>query len=59
MGGEAAGRGSGRWELWNKIMDQSRSHFEAVYARMNILLKREHERGESFYNQFLADVVPN
>ena len=44
-------------ELWTKIMDQSRSHFEAIYKRMNILLKREHERGESFYNQFLGDVV--
>ena len=44
-------------ELWTRIMDQSRLHFEQLYHRMNILLKREHERGESFYNPLLADVV--
>lgn len=52
QGGDARAR-----ELWTKIMDQSRKHFEAIYQRMDIKLKREHERGESFYNQFLADVV--
>ena len=44
-------------ELWQRIMEESRKHFEALYKRMGILLKREHERGESFYNPLLADVV--
>ena len=44
-------------ELWTRIMDQSRSHFEALYKRMGILLTRSDERGESFYNPLLGDVV--
>ncbi len=43
--------------LWQVIMRESRHHFEAIYDRMNVLLRPEHERGESFYNPFLADVV--
>jgi arginyl-tRNA synthetase len=43
--------------LWQMIMRESRHHFEAIYERMNVLLRPEHERGESFYNPFLADVV--
>ena len=43
--------------LWTKIMDQSRRHFEALYRRMNIRLTRADERGESFYNPLLAEVV--
>ena len=44
-------------ELWQKIIDESRLHFETIYHRMHIQLRREHERGESFYNPLLADVV--
>ena len=44
-------------ELWTRIMDQSSLHLEQLYPPMNILLKRQHERGESFYNPLLADVV--
>jgi arginyl-tRNA synthetase len=43
--------------LWRTIIDESRRHFERVYARMNVQLVREHERGESYYNPMLADVV--
>ncbi len=43
--------------LWRKIIEQSRLHFEAIYQRMNVVLRREHERGESFYNPLLADTV--
>jgi arginyl-tRNA synthetase len=43
--------------LWKKIIEESRRHFEAIYDRMNVRLRPEHERGESFYNPFLADVV--
>lgn len=44
-------------KLWQKIIDESRLHFEAIYRRMNIMLRREDERGESFYNPLLPDVV--
>ena len=43
--------------LWKKIIEESRRHFEAIYDRMNVRLRPDHERGESFYNPFLADVV--
>ena len=43
--------------LWQKIIDESRSHFEAIYQKMDIKLRREDERGESFYNPLLGDVV--
>jgi arginyl-tRNA synthetase len=43
-----------RWQL---IVDESRVHFEAVYKRLGVKLTRTDERGESFYNPFLADVV--
>ena len=43
--------------LWRRIIDESRGHFEAIYKRMNVRLGRENERGESFYNPLLAEVV--
>jgi len=43
--------------LWRRIVDESRRHFERVYERMSVSLRREDERGESFYNPMLADVV--
>jgi arginyl-tRNA synthetase len=43
--------------LWTRIVDESRRHFQPIYQRMNITLRPEHERGESFYNPMLADTV--
>jgi len=43
--------------LWAKIVDETRRHFQPIYERLGVSLTREHERGESFYNKFLADVV--
>jgi arginyl-tRNA synthetase len=42
---------------WRGIVAGTRSHYEPLYDRLNVKLRREHERGESFYNPFLADVV--
>lgn len=39
---------------WNLICDLSRMEFQKVYDRLDIKLE---ERGESFYNPFLPDVV--
>jgi arginyl-tRNA synthetase len=43
--------------LWQRIIQQSRSHFQAVYDRMDIKLTAADERGESFYNPELPKVV--
>jgi arginyl-tRNA synthetase len=43
--------------LWEKILGETRRHFEEIYRRMNLTVPREAERGESFYNPLLADTV--
>jgi arginyl-tRNA synthetase len=42
---------------WERIVDWSRNEIYPIYKKINVTLKREDERGESFYNQFLPDVV--
>jgi len=42
---------------WKQIVDETRRHFQAVYDRLKIKLTPADERGESFYNPMLADVV--
>jgi arginyl-tRNA synthetase len=42
---------------WKAIVDDTRRHYQPVYERLGVGLRVEHERGESFYNQYLADVV--
>lgn len=39
---------------WQLLCEQSRREFQKIYDTLNIQLE---ERGESFYNQFLSDVV--
>jgi arginyl-tRNA synthetase len=39
---------------WQLLCEQSRREFQKIYDALNIQLE---ERGESFYNQFLSDVV--
>lgn len=41
-------------QAWNALCEQSRREFQKLYDRLDIQLQ---ERGESFYNPFLADVV--
>jgi arginyl-tRNA synthetase len=41
-------------KAWNLLCDQSRREFQIIYDRLNIQLT---ERGESFYNPYLAAVV--
>ncbi len=43
--------------LWQKILEETRRHFEDIYARMNLTIAREAERGESFYNPMLLETV--
>lgn len=41
-------------EAWQRICDASRREFEAIYKRLGVNLT---ERGESYYNPMLKDVV--
>lgn len=43
--------------VWRGIVTETRKQYQSIYARLNVKLREEHERGESFYNPFLADVV--
>ncbi len=49
--------GADELAMWKRIVDESRAHFQPLYDRMHVSLGRDHERGESFYNPMLADVV--
>ncbi|HEV2296707.1 MAG TPA: arginine--tRNA ligase [Tepidisphaeraceae bacterium] len=52
-------QGGGAEELaaWKLIVDETRRDYQPVYERLGVKLRPEHERGESFYNQRLGDVV--
>jgi arginyl-tRNA synthetase len=41
-------------QAWKRICDASRTEFEKIYSRLGVTIQ---ERGESFYNPFLGDVV--
>jgi arginyl-tRNA synthetase len=44
-------------ELWQMIVAKSKKHYQKVYNLLQVSLKEEHVRGESFYKDMLADVV--
>jgi arginyl-tRNA synthetase len=43
--------------LWSRIVEETRRHYQPIYERLNVTLKPENERGESFYNPMLAETV--
>ncbi|XZG68829.1 arginine--tRNA ligase [Chitinibacteraceae bacterium HSL-7] len=43
--------------LWERFLDVSLKHCEAVYAQLGVQLTRDDVRGESAYNDDLANVV--
>jgi arginyl-tRNA synthetase len=43
--------------LWNALVEESLSHFDAVYAKLGVSLGRQDVVGESFYNDLLPVVV--
>ncbi|NQV35800.1 MAG: arginine--tRNA ligase, partial [Phycisphaeraceae bacterium] len=43
--------------VWQRIVDESRRHYQPVYELLSVRLTQENERGESFYNDLLAPVV--
>ncbi|HTW93422.1 MAG TPA: arginine--tRNA ligase [Tepidisphaeraceae bacterium] len=44
-------------ELWQDIVDETRRHYEPLYERLGVKLKRSDERAESAYNSDLPIVV--
>ncbi len=43
--------------LWQALIDISKRHFNANYAKLGVLLRDEHLRGESFYNPLLPQIA--
>ena len=43
--------------LWRRIIEETRRHYQPIYDRLKVKLRPQDERGESFYNPFLPDVV--
>jgi arginyl-tRNA synthetase len=44
-------------ELWQRLVALSLTHMNEVYARLGVTLVDAHVKGESFYNDRLADTV--
>jgi arginyl-tRNA synthetase len=44
-------------KLWTIIVNESRSHYQAIYDTLGVNLNEQHERGESTYNDMLPLVV--
>jgi arginyl-tRNA synthetase len=51
------GGGKAERAVWEQIVEASRRYYGSIYDRLGVSLAREHERGESFYNPLLADVI--
>jgi arginyl-tRNA synthetase len=44
-------------QLWQRIVEETRRHYIPIYERLGVKLTVEDERGESFYNNMLPEVV--
>jgi arginyl-tRNA synthetase len=44
-------------ELWRLIVAASKKHYQKIYEFLNVVLREDDTRGESFYKDMLADVV--
>lgn len=44
-------------KFWHIIVEESRSHHQAIYETLGVSLNRQDERGESTYNDMLPGVV--
>jgi arginyl-tRNA synthetase len=43
--------------IWTAIIEQTRNHYEEIYARLGVLLSPDDERGESAYSDLLPATV--
>ncbi|HWB54954.1 MAG TPA: arginine--tRNA ligase, partial [Tepidisphaeraceae bacterium] len=48
---------AGTLEAWRVIVEETRNSYQPIYQRLGVHLTVDNERGESFYNPLLADVV--
>jgi len=44
-------------KIWQCIVDESRKHYLPIYDELGVNLTKADERGESFYADFLTDIV--
>ena len=44
-------------DIWKQFIEESLSHCEAIYSRLNVTLSRSDLCAESFYNKGLEDIV--
>ncbi|MBQ14406.1 MAG: arginine--tRNA ligase [Gammaproteobacteria bacterium] len=44
-------------DIWKQFIEESLSHCEAIYSRLNVTLSRSDLCAESFYNKELEDIV--
>ncbi len=44
-------------QLWQRIVEETRRHYLPIYERLGVKLTVADERGESFYNEMLPEVV--
>lgn len=43
--------------IWQSLVDLSKIYFSSVYKQLDVTLTNEHVKGESSYNDYLADTV--
>lgn len=43
--------------IWKDLVKESLKYFQHIYDKLDVLITEEDARGESFYNNMLADVV--
>lgn len=43
--------------IWQNLVNESENYFATVYEKLNVLLKHDDIRGESFYNDTLANIT--
>jgi arginyl-tRNA synthetase len=54
---ELQGGDPGTLKLWQELMDLSKDYLHRIYGRLGVLLTDDDIRGESFYNNMLADTT--
>lgn len=45
------------YTMWGHIVAETRKSYQPIYERLGVKLSRSEERGESFYNPFLPEIV--
>ncbi len=54
---ELQGGGKDAVALWNRMRIETHKHYTEIYHLLNVTLRDDHERGESFYGERLPQIV--